>query len=155
MKKQQITIKLESYRPSSTRSCAAAAGRMAREIDLNILAQGHYKKKNQLKITLISGPHVHKKSRDQYKIDRFGAFLVISKEINEVNEVCPEGANRHINKLTANGSDFFKGPAGAHNFVEFGECDKFLEFKNKLYRFNLDEGFSLTFIYSNREMFFI
>jgi hypothetical protein len=81
-------------------------------MNLNISAQGHYKKKNQLKITLISGPHVHKKSRDQYKIDRFGAFSAIGGQAR----------------------------------------DKFLEFKNKLYRLYLDEGFSLTFTYLNQEV---
>lgn len=96
---------------------------MAREMNLNITARGHYKKKNQMKITLISGPHVHKKSRDQYKIDRFGAFLVLgvigSKPTSDTNLA--------------------------------GERDKFLEFKNKLFRSNLDQGFSLSFTYLNRE----
>lgn len=36
------------------------------------------KKKNKLKITLISGPHVHKKSRDQYKIDYFSGFFILN-----------------------------------------------------------------------------
>ena len=164
MKKQQdvVTIRLESHRPSSTRSCAAAAGRMAREMNLNISAQGHYKKKNQLKITLISGPHVHKKSRDQYKIDRFGAFLVIC------------GGSRHLNRSPSAAMTSGEDPAGqgAGGGVSLDPAksetpqvdsvwgrrprrgaDKFLEFKNKLYRLNLDEGFSLTFTYLNRETF--
>ncbi len=34
------------------------------------------KKRQQLSITLISGPHVHKKSRDQYKIDHYSGFFI-------------------------------------------------------------------------------
>lgn len=111
---------------------------MAREMNLNISAQGHYKKKNQLKITLISGPHVHKKSRDQYKIDRFGAFSVVGGPT----------------KLAAPGAPGFDAnPCAVNSPIK--ERDKFLEYKNKLYRLNLDEGFSLTFTYSNRETFVI
>lgn len=123
MKKQRITLRLESHRPSSTKCSADAVGRMAREMDLNITARGHYKKTNQMKITLISGPHVHKKSRDQYKIDRFGAFLVLG--------------------------GFGLQPTSDNNSA--GERDKFLEWKNKLYRLNLDQGFSPTLTYLNRE----
>lgn len=38
------------------------------------------KKKRQLSLTVISGPHVHKKSRDQYKIDRYSGFFCIEQK---------------------------------------------------------------------------
>ena len=127
MKKQQITIRFESHRPNSIRKSTIAAVRLAREMNLNIPAKVHYKKTNQLAITVIKSPHVHKKSRDQYKIDRYCAFFQVLAR---------------------------RGAAGPHAicFTERGQDrDKFLEFKNDLYRLHLDEGFSLTFTYLKRE----
>lgn len=43
--------------------------RIAQEINLNIRSIVHLRKRNKPLITLLSGPHVHKKSRDQYKIE--------------------------------------------------------------------------------------
>ncbi len=129
MKKQQITLKLESYRPNSTKCSVNIIERIAREMNLNITARGHYKKKNQIKITLISGPHVHKKSRDQYKIDKFGTYSVFNKiNLQPIHEV------DYVDDI-----DLIR------------ERNKFLEFKNKLFRLNLDQGFFLTFTYLNRE----
>jgi hypothetical protein len=103
-------------------------------MDLNIPAKVHYKKTDQLAITVIKSPHVHKKSRDQYKIDRYCAFSqVLARPRLDVGANDDRGAiarqDREGRFLTA----------------------QFLEFKNDSYRLHLDEGFSLTPTYPKRE----
>jgi hypothetical protein len=133
---------------------------MAREMDLDITARGHYRKKNQPKVTLISGPHVHKKSRDQYKIDRFGASPVsggiggnqasqdpkLDSGLQPTGIVEPAESTKST-KLTRS----TESTQSTQLMESGGEREKFLEFKNRSYRPNLDQGFSPTFTYPNRE----
>ena len=37
----------------------------------------HQRKRNMRLLTLLSGPHVHKKSRDQYNITRYSATFIV------------------------------------------------------------------------------
>jgi ribosomal protein S10 len=157
-----VTLRLESHRQASLKKSTLAAGRIAREMNLSVAAQGHYKKKNQLTITLISGPHVHKKSRDQYKIDRYGAFLVLcnlsgtaststtqpdvsATTLLHTSHSAGEPNDVH-DKLAASSTALQPSTGDPKN-----QRDKFLEFKNKLYRLYLDEGFSMTFTYLTHE----
>jgi len=147
-----VTLRLESHRQASLKKSTLAAGRIAREMNLSVAAQGHYKKKNQLTITLISGPHVHKKSRDQYKIDRYGAFLVLCNLSGTKAGVSAttllqtsEGSSSELAAFSTALQPSTVDP------TNHGSRDKFLEFKNKLYRLYLDEGFSMTFTYLTHE----
>jgi ribosomal protein S10 len=69
-------IKLESQnRPVGAYPFAM---RLAKEMGLSVKSLTRQKRKKELLITLISGPHVHKKSRDQYHIIGHAATLTIS-----------------------------------------------------------------------------
>jgi hypothetical protein len=51
--------------------------RLAKEMGLPITSRVRLRKKSIASMTLISGPHVHKKSRDQYHIINHSAFFTI------------------------------------------------------------------------------
>lgn len=77
----EMGIKLESLRPlrgpKQIQSAGSAPYRAASNLNLNIQSFIYFKKKKKLLLTILSGPHVHKKSREQYKIDHFGAYFKI------------------------------------------------------------------------------
>lgn len=78
----EMGIKLESLRPlrgpKQIQSAGSAPYRAASNLNLNIQSFIYFKKKKKLLLTILSGPHVHKKSREQYKIDHFGAYFKIN-----------------------------------------------------------------------------
>lgn len=65
-------VKLFSYNLDSSdqRSC-------------NIKSFVSLKKRSKKKFTVISGPHVHKKSRQQFRIDLYSSFLVLTIKDNK------------------------------------------------------------------------
>lgn len=62
---QQIEVRFESRVRSIQKNYAI---RLAEEMNLNIKSFVCLKKGTKGTITLISGPHVHKKSRDQLRV---------------------------------------------------------------------------------------
>ena len=73
---QQIKVKIESQTYKIPKNPFAI--RLAKQMGLELTSFVQLKKKNELLITLISGPHVHKKSRDQYKIVKYSGFFLIN-----------------------------------------------------------------------------
>jgi ribosomal protein S10 len=73
---QQIKVKMESQTYEIPTNPFAI--RLAKHMGLEVKSWVQSKKQNELSITLISGPHVHKKSRDQYKIVKYSAFFIIN-----------------------------------------------------------------------------
>jgi hypothetical protein len=72
-----VGIKLESLHPirgpKQIQSAAPSKFFFFNNGAAHIQSFTYFKKKKKLLLTLISGPHVHKKSREQYKIDHYEA----------------------------------------------------------------------------------
>lgn len=94
---QQIEVRFESVVSATARQCALLL-RM-QSANLNIKSYVSLKKGAQGTMTLISGPHVHKKSRDQYHTLRHCAFFVLLvrntqdqlKFLDFYNQLCDDG----------------------------------------------------------------
>lgn len=78
-------VKFESHNQIKFTKMSATIRRLAEEMGIGFeqgpsssykLNSVFLKKRQQLSLTLISGPHVHKKSRDQYKIDHYSGFFI-------------------------------------------------------------------------------
>ena len=110
---QQIKVRIESQTYKIPKNPFAI--RLAKQMGLEAKSFVQLRKGNELLITLISGPHVHKKSRDQYKIVKYSAFFAI-------------GIRNRENLKT------------------------FLEYKERLFLFNADEGFKFSFTYVKEEL---
>lgn len=65
---RKVMIRIEGHNPSS--QIERSIIRIAQEINSGISSILHPRKRNKPPITLLSGPHVHKKSRDQHKMER-------------------------------------------------------------------------------------
>ena len=73
---QQIKVQIESQTYKIPKNPFAI--RLAKHMGLELKSRVPLRKRNELSITLISGPHVHKKSRDQYKIVKYSAFFIVN-----------------------------------------------------------------------------
>lgn len=83
----QIRIKLESHFPfpflHQLNSTGLTPSKQLNLKDLGIKAFS-LKKKNKVLFTLLSSPHVYKKSREQYKLNFYRTFLILTiKNMNE------------------------------------------------------------------------
>lgn len=74
MGRQKIVTRIEGHNPCM--QIERSVIRIAQEINLSIRSIVHLRKRNKPLITLLSGPHVHKKSRDQYKIEKRSILFV-------------------------------------------------------------------------------
>ena len=121
MKEQKITIKFESNNGRlRTKKTAYDVAQWAKQMQLTGKKNVVFlkKKPRRLLITLISGPHIHKKSREQFSVGRYSGSLVLKMQKSE------------------------------------GRSPKekaFANLKKKLYKLNMDEGYSVTFTYLRDE----
>lgn len=113
----QVLIKFESYNPIKKDLIIS----LARQINLPIKSYINLKKKNKILVTVISGPHVHKKSREQYKIDYYQSLLLL--------ELDKDFSTLHNDSLNS----------------------KFLYFKHQIYEKALDKGLEITYTYKKKE----
>jgi hypothetical protein len=91
----KIYIRVDNHMSGSNTELKKRMLSLAKQMDLNTHMAGtnasnsfvFLKKKNKLLISLISGPHVHKKSRDQYRIinDTIFFSLVVKNEKDTKN----------------------------------------------------------------------
>jgi ribosomal protein S10 len=75
--KHKITIQLECFEKNRLTQGKKIITRLAQDLGL---ATGTFiclKKKAKQRFTVISGPHVHKKSRQQYRIDSYCGFFSV------------------------------------------------------------------------------
>jgi len=72
-----IQIKLGAYQPIPRLIRDSNLLGLLRDLNLNISSFVSLKKHKQASVTINSGPHVHKKSREQYQILYFSAFFTI------------------------------------------------------------------------------
>ena len=83
-KKQQIYIIFEAHNRIDSMSLYKSITRLMQRSTHSTtnfdspIRHVSFKKKNKASFTVISGPHVHKKSRDQYKIESYKGFFAIS-----------------------------------------------------------------------------
>jgi len=76
MVRQKTVIRIEGHNPRM--QIERSVIRIAREINPSMRSIVHLRKRNKPSITLLSGPHVHKKSRDQYSIaDHRSLFVFV------------------------------------------------------------------------------
>nr|BBH42932.1 ribosomal protein S10 [Marophrys sp. SRT127] len=71
----KIAVCLASFKPINRKR--ELAMNLARDHNLHIESTVDFKKKNQLLLSVIAGPHVHKKSRDQYKMQIYRGLFVL------------------------------------------------------------------------------
>lgn len=76
----QIKMETQGNRPFGAYPYAL---RIAQEKGLKVLSYSRGKRKKEIMVTLISGPHVHKKSRDQYQIISHVAVIKIKIKKSE------------------------------------------------------------------------
>jgi len=74
---QQITIQFDCFEKNRMVKPKNFIRRFAYDLKLNIKSFVSLKKKTKQRLTVISGPHVHKKSRQQYRIDSYRAFFTL------------------------------------------------------------------------------
>lgn len=75
-----ISIKLESHLnlPRLKQLQSNNFNPIKEAIDLGLSPKSFsLKKKNKILLTILSSPHVHKKSREQYKIDHYRTFVLL------------------------------------------------------------------------------
>lgn len=94
-------VKFESHNQIKFNKMNATIRRLAEEMGIGFeqgpsfsykLNSVFLKKRQQLSLTLISGPHVHKKSRDQYKIDHYSGFFIWSPPCRDAPSARPASA---------------------------------------------------------------
>lgn len=73
-----IQIKLGAYQPIPRLIRNSNLLGLLRDLNLNISSFVFLKKQKRASVTVNSGPHVHKKSREQYQIHQFNAFFTIN-----------------------------------------------------------------------------
>jgi hypothetical protein len=74
--KTYIGVCLAAFKPITRKRQLAM--NLARDLHLYIASIIDFKKKNQLLLSVIAGPHVHKKSRDQYQMQTYrGQFVLV------------------------------------------------------------------------------
>jgi len=76
MLKQEITIKINSNINTNPK-LKKTIKTLAKQTNLQSSQFTSFKKKNKLLLSLISGPHVHKKSRDQYYLQELSTLVGI------------------------------------------------------------------------------
>lgn len=82
--RQRIAIKFESYKPIvPTGLKRQTAINLARKYRLRAQGFSRLLSTGKRFITVISGPHVHKKSREQYKMDCYRGLFVVFLDDNE------------------------------------------------------------------------
>jgi hypothetical protein len=149
----EMGIKLESLcplrGPKQIQSAGPAPYRAASNLNLNIQSFIYFKKKKKLLLTILSGPHVHKKSREQYKIDHFGAYFKINVPF------CPSGSDPLAN---------YEGPTLTNEQKNNGslwfgnqrtQTEQLLVFQAKMRRFGSQiqtRAVRMTFIHSRRDL---
>lgn len=82
-----IGIRLESshFIPNleHLRSSSFSPLKEAFNLSLNIHSSISLRKNKKIMLTILSGPHVHKKSREQYQIDKFSTLYYIKTRTPE------------------------------------------------------------------------
>lgn len=143
---QEITIRFDSYDKKRILKPKNFIERFSYDLNLNIGSLTHLKKKSKQRVTILSGPHVHKKSRQQFRIDLYSAFFVIKIPYGRD---CGRASGPSFDK-----DDNFKTPAlSSQNKLPSSKnaYTKFLDLKRKLYVNHIDEGLDITFRYLKRE----
>ncbi len=131
------------------------------------------KKRQQLSLTLISGPHVHKKSRDQYKIDHYSGFFIWSPpSLAEGDAPALHASATH--GTTAKGPSSPSGLPPASEVADReqsmrsatsrigpnlagaplprgAQAGKLLELRSKLYQLEFDTGFNISYTYKKKD----
>jgi hypothetical protein len=82
-----IQIKLGAYQPIPRLIRNSNLLSLLRDLNLTISSFVFLKKRKQASITVNSGPHVHKKSREQYQILQYSAFFTIKFSSAEAKKV--------------------------------------------------------------------
>jgi ribosomal protein S10 len=80
---EKITIRFGSYDKNRLLKPNNFINHTASKLKLDLKSFVSLKKKAKHRFTVISGPHVHKKSRQQYRIDSYVSFFVFELKSKE------------------------------------------------------------------------
>lgn len=81
--KEKITIRFGNYDKNRMLKPKNFIKHFASKLNLDVKSFVSLKKKAKHRFTVISGPHVHKKSRQQYRIDSYVSFFVFELQNEE------------------------------------------------------------------------
>lgn len=86
MNNQIVKLSLQSFRKKKLKNIIHFIKNQSMNSDYTIKSCVFFKRKVFKKFTVISGPHVHKKSRKQYVIFRYKALVsfIFKKDVNKI-----------------------------------------------------------------------